>query len=285
MEKLIFDLQLFAEGGEAAPGAVGSGETPAAAGQTGSDAQTAQTSPEAEERAKAYAQFKADYKSEYDAEVQSIVKDRLKKPNSKIAELNGQLKSHDALLKAVANRYGVDVNNIEAMTNAFLYDNAHLEQEAYDKGMTVEQLKAFRTIERENEKLRAAEAQRAELAQYAEWDRQAEELKQVYPGFDIEAEMQNEQFRRMMTAGVDVRNCYEIVHKDEIMRGAMQFTAQRAAEKVTNAVIANKARPLENGLSSKSGSVAKTNIASLSREQMEQIKLQAAAGKRITFKD
>lgn len=282
---VLFDLQLFAEGAAAGGDAGASGETSGAADQSTNASVEPQSSPE-EDRAKAYGQFKSDYKAEFDSEVQGIVKDRLKKSNKQIADLNGQLKSYAPLIEGMAKKYGIkDISDINSITEAFLNDDANLEQEAYDRGMTTDQLKAFKTIERENARLRAAEEEQKQQAQYAEWDRQAEECRAKYPTFDMETELQNEQFRRLMQLGVDVPTCFEIVHKDELMRGAMQYTAQKATEKVANAVISNKARPSENGLSSKSSSIAKTNISSLSREQMEDYKRRALAGEKIDFRN
>lgn len=286
---VLLKLQLFAEGAAAGGDAGAPGESSGAADQTTNASVESQSSPE-EDRAKAYGQFKSDYKAEFDTEVQGIVKDRLKKSNKQIADLNGQLKSYAPLIEGMAKKYGIkDISDINSITEAFLNDDANLEQEAYDRGMTIEQLKAFKSIERENEQLRAADEEREQQAkqqaQYAEWDRQAEECRAKYPTFDMETELQNEQFRRLMQSGVDVPTCFEIVHKDELMRGAMQYTAQKATEKVANAVISNKARPSENGLSSKSSSIAKTNISSLSREQMEDYKRRALAGEKIDFRN
>lgn len=278
----ILKLQLFADGGDA--GATGSNAaTPTAEGSSPiAEGQSAEVN--ADERAKAYAQFKTDYKAEYDNDVQSIVKDRLKKSNAANKELNDKLSALSPILENMSKKYGVDANDVNAIMTAYNDDDSNYEDEAYEKGMTVDQVKAFREIERENSRLRAAEEERARQVQYAEWDRQAAELQQVYPNFDMGNELQNENFRRMMNAGVPIRTAYEVAHKDELMRGAMQFTAQKTATQVTNAVIANKARPAENGLSNNSASVSNIDISKLSRAQREDYKRRAAKGERITFK-
>lgn len=51
----------------------------------------------------------------------------------------------------------------------------------------------------------------------------------------------------LLRSGVDARTAYEVVHKDEIIGGAMQYTAQRVQEKVVNDIRARGMRPPENG--------------------------------------
>ena len=83
---------------------------------------------------------------------------------------------------------------------------------------------------------------------YQSWMNQAEQIKGVYPSFTLEAEMQNPRFTDLLRNGIDLRTAYEVLHKDEIIPAAMQFTAQNVEQKLTNKIMANGARPTENGL-------------------------------------
>ena len=151
--------------------------------------------------------------------------------------------------------------------------------------MSVEQLRQFKQIERENQKLREADEERRRQAIFAQWDREAEELKGIYPSFDVAKEQENAQFMKLLGAGVPMRTAYEVAHKDEIIRSAMSFTAEKTAEKVANSVRANASRPSENGLSSNSASVNMVDINKLTREQMETYKQRALNGERIDLKN
>lgn len=285
---LLINLQLFADGGSASAGGDGAGVGVSAVSPTATESVESQSSPdttnEVVDRKANYDKFKADYKAEYDAEVQGIVKDRLKKSNAKNSELSKRLETISPILQKVADKYGVDVNDTDALLNAFNDDDANYEDEAYEKGMTVEQVKAFHEIERENASLRKAEEERLAQAQYQEWDRQFDELAKTYPNVDKAKELESDEFKKLMNAGVSIRTIYEVMHKAELMNSALSQATRVASEKVTNSVIANKSRPTEAGLSNSSASISQTSIRNLSREQMEDYKRRARMGERIDFK-
>ena len=281
MAFLKINLCLFGEGGEASPGA----ETGVQADPTATMGENNADPTAEEDRASQYAKFKADFKSEFDAEVQGMMKDRLKKSSKENADLNSKLKASAPIIEAMAKKYGVDANDYNAILNAFESDDSNLEEEAYSRDMSVEQLRQFKQIERENQQLREANEERRKQEMFAQWDREAEELKSIYPSFDVASEQQNEQFMKLLGAGVPMRTAYEVAHKDEIIRSAMSFTAEKTAEKVANSVKANSSRASENGLSSNSASVNSIDISKLSRKQMEEYKQRALNGERIDLKN
>jgi hypothetical protein len=188
-------------------------------------------------------------------------------------------------VKELAKKYGVDASDSEAILKAFESDDGNLEAEAFERDMSVEQLRKFKAIERENQTLKEAEEDRRRQAMFAQWDKEAEELKSIYPSFDVVAEQENEQFVKLLGAGVPMRTAYEVAHKDEIIQSAMSFTANKTAEKVANSVRANASRPSENGLSSNSAALGAVDINKLSREQMEAYKQRALNGERIDLKN
>ena len=272
------DLQLLAEG--AAPAAeAGNGEVAAPAGENGQDAADNQLSREARfEQA-----IKGDYKDLFDARVQSIVKDRLK--NSKDAE--SRLKSLSPTLDMLGRKYGVDVNDVNALNKAIEDDNSFYEDEALEKGLSVEQLKEIRKVERENAELKAKmqEAQKREQADriYAGWLDQAEKAKVKYPNLDLSAELQNGQFVDLLRAGVDVEAAYTVVHKDEIIGSVMQFANQKGEEKVAASVRANGMRPVEGAMKPEGTGSPRTDPASMTKEQREELIRRSLRGEKISF--
>ncbi len=296
---LKINLQLFAEGG--AGGASSASGTEGGQAATGVQADPAaetgvNADPAAkEDRAKAYAQFKAEYKAEFDAEVQGMMRDRLKKSVEKTAELEKKLSDIAPLIDSISIRYGIDASDAAALLAAYEADDSNYEKEAYASDSTVEQARKFNQLKRENVSLsraeetrREAEAQadeeRRKMETFRKWDKESEKLREIYPNFDFATEAGNEQFSRLVGLGVDLRTAYEVTHKDDIIRGAMQFTAQRTAEKVANSVKANGSRPSENGLSSQAAAKSGIDINSLTREQIDAYKKRAANGERIDFK-
>lgn len=155
------------------------------------------------------------------------------------------------------------------------------------KGITVEQLKEIRKLERENTTLKKQmqEQESRENANrlYAEWMRQSEEIKGVYPSFDLRAEMSNPQFVDLLRNHIDMRTAYEVLHKDEIIPAAMQFTAKKVEQKMVNKIMANGARPTENGMNAQSASLVKSDVSQLSKADRDEIVRRVQRGERISF--
>jgi hypothetical protein len=113
--------------------------------------------------------------------------------------------------------------------------------------------------------------------------KQAESTKQIYPSFDLRAEMQNPKFIDLLRSNIDVRTAYEVIHKDDIIAGAMQFTAKTVEQKLTNKIIAGGARPSENGNSSQGASVTKSDVSALTKADRDEIARRVARGEKISF--
>ena len=190
-------------------------------------------------------------------------------------------------IETLAKKYGVKADDIEALNKAIEDDDAYYEDEALEKGITVEQLKEIRKMERENADLKRQmnEANQRESANrlYAQWMDQAESTKSVYPTFDLEQEMQNPQFVNLLRSNVDVRTAYEVLHKDDIIPAAMQFTAKTVEQKLTNKIIANGTRPSENGMNSQSATVVKSDVSQLTKADRQEIIRRVQRGEKIRF--
>ena len=227
--------------------------------------------------------IKGEYKDLYDAKVQDTIQKRLKGTKETVDKFNAL----NPTLELLAKKYGVDAGDIEALNKAISDDDSYYEQEALDKGMTVKQLKEIKKMERENADLKAQmeEAQRQESGKklYATWMQQAEETKKVYPSFDIRAEMANQKFVDLLRSNIDVRTAYEVLHKDEIIPAAMQFTAQTVESKLAKKIASNGARPSENGMSSQSAAVVKSDVSQLSKEDRAEIIRRVQRGEKIRF--
>ena len=305
----MLNLQLFAEGGAGAGAgdggtAQGQGVTEAAAlpqtkgaknnpladvkyGIQDEEAPAAEVQTEAVAQPDRNAEFekliKGEYKDLYDAKMQDTIQKRLKGTKETVDKFNALTPTLDLL----ASKYGVDAGDIEALNKAISEDDSYYEQEALDKGMTVQQLKEIKKMERENADLKAQmeEAQRQENGKklYAAWMQQAEEAKKVYPSFDIKAEMNNPKFVDLLRSNIDVRTAYEVLHKDDIIRGAMQFTAQTVESKLSKKIASNGARPSENGMSSQSAAVVKSDVSQLSKADRAEIIRRVQRGEKIRF--
>lgn len=304
---MLLNLQLFAEGagvgdgGTGASGATGETATAAVSQTKGVKSNpladvkygvqpTEETTPAAEvvenpteDRNAKYEAFIKEHKDLDDARIQNIIQKRLK--NSK-----DTVEKYEALaptLEILAKKYGVDASDVKALNKAIEEDDSYFEEEALEKGITVEQLKEYRKMERENAAFRkqAEEQARKENAKrvYARWTEQAEQTKAIYPSFDLNTEAKNPQFLQLLNSNVDVRTAYEVIHKDDIISGAMQFTAKTVEQKLTNKIIAGGARPTENGNSSQGAAQTKSDVSLLTKADREEIARRVARGEIISF--
>lgn len=57
------------------------------------------------------------------------------------------------------------------------------------------------------------------------WRAEEEAVKEMYPEFDLAGEMQNRDFFSLCYKGIGLADAYLIVHKDEIIRSAMEYAA------------------------------------------------------------
>lgn len=227
--------------------------------------------------------IKGEYKDLYDQRVQDTIRKRLKGNEETVKKYN----SLSPVLDLLAKKYGVDPSDAAALGKAIEEDDAYYEDEALETGLTVQQVKEKRKMLRENEQLRVQleQQQMRENAdrQYADWVRQGDALKQVYPSFDLKAEVQNEQFLSLLRSGVPLQTAFEVVHKDEILPAAMQFAARQAQQKVTDSIMAGQKRPAEGAMSNRATSVRKTDVTQLTRADREEIARRVARGEKIRF--
>lgn len=304
---MLLNLQLFAEGagggdgGTGAEGATGATATAAVSQTKGVKSnpladvkygiQTEAATPTAEvvenptedRNAKFEALIKGEYKDLYDQRMQDTIQKRLKGSKETVEKYEALAPT----LEILAKKYGVDAADIKALNKAIEEDDSYFEEEALEKGLTVSQLKEIRKMERENADLKRQmdEQSRQENAKkvYAQWMQQAEAAKAVYPSFNLEAEMQNPEFRNLLRSNVDVKTAFEVIHKDDIIPAAMQYTAKAVEQKLTNKIIANGARPTENGNSSQGAAQTKSDVSLLTKADRAEIARRVARGEKISF--
>lgn len=282
----FIDLQLFAEGGDGGTGTEGAkgvteGDANLQTQITDGDGTTATTIDRNAEFEKL---IKGEYKDLYDARVKETVQKRLKSTKETVDKYN----SLTPMLETLSKKYGVDSTDADALIKAIEEDDSFYEQEALEKGITVEALKEIKKMERENATLKRQmdELNAKENAdrQVAAWMQEAESVKAIYPSFDLGEELQNPKFIDLLNVpGVDVRTAFELTHKDDIIAGAMQFTAKTVEKKIADKIMANGSRPAENGMNSQAASLTKSDVSQLSKDDILDIQRRVARGERIDF--
>ncbi len=200
--------------------------------------------------------IKGDYKDVFTKRMQKVINERF----GETKDLKAQTEAAKPILEMLQQRYGVD--DISKLTKAIEEDNTYYEQEAAEKGMTVEQLKEVKKLERQNAELIR---QQQELRQQEEFDQfmqncleQSEALKATIPDFDFETEMQeNKDFQNLVFKGIDVKTAYNVTHMDDIMGGLAQYTAEKTRKATIDNIRARNSRPVEGGAARQSGVLVK----------------------------
>ena len=99
----------------------------------------------------------------------------------------------------------------------------------------------------------------------------AENTKKQFPQFDLETEMQDERFRRLCAANNgDTTAAFMACHWNEILPATVQMASKQIQVQTAQSVASNKARPIENGISSSAPSVVQNNFSNMNLQQLRQ---------------
>lgn len=226
---------------------------------------------------------------EYNKQMQATVQSRLR--NAKGAEETlGKLAP---ALELLARKHGQDPANInyEALANAISNDESYYEDKALEMGVSVETAKRIDQQERDNARQQREQQRTIEQQKFQQHivklEQQGEAMKQVFPNFDLRKELQNPVFARMTSpnVGISVQDAYYAVHRNEIQAAAMQVTAQKTAQKISNSIASGSRRPNENGTSGQAPSVTTFDYSKASPEQRNAfkqfIRSEAAQGRKV----
>lgn len=257
-------------------------ETAPAAGEQTTDVKV--TSNTLEEKRKAYRDLvSGEYRDVYTEDTQRIINRRF----AEVKGLESQIAQYQPVIDMLMQRYGVADDDVAKLMTAIESDSAYWSAAADEAGMSVEQYKRMQQLERENAALmkqqRQERGRQAMEQQLNRWAEDAESLKKVYPSFNLSAELQNEQFKRMLRAGVPMQHAYEVAHMDDIKAGVARMQAEATEKQVVEGIRARGTRPPENGASSQSSFVVRDDVSKLSKADRAEIARRAKRGEKITF--
>ena len=246
--------------GEGAGEGTGEGTVQDAAGQ-----ETVVETPE-DLDAKFEALIKGEYKEQYNKRFQKAMNGRHKEYKTMQETLNAV----NPIMDLLKGKYGTQ--DVNALHQAILNDDSYYEQEALQRGMSVEQLKYVKQMEAENARYRQQEEQfrqqEASRRQAEIWQRQEQELRLKVPDLDVAAELQNPEFERLLMSGVGMETAYQVVHMDDIMSGSMNYAAQKAKEATVKNIQARGMRPNENGIAQSGGDPGKKSVSDMTTEEI-----------------
>ena len=222
---------------------------------------------------------------EYNKQMQATVQSRLR--SAKGAE--DALGKLTPALELLARKHGLDpaAMDYDALAKAISDDESYYEDKALEMGVSVETAKQIDQQERANARAQRQEQQNLEQQKiqqhFQKLQQQGEEMKKVFPDFDLRKELQNPAFVRMTSpnVGISVEDAYYAIHRKELQTAAMQVTAQKTAQKISNAIQSGSRRPDEAGTSGQAPSVTTFDYRSMSPEQRKALKDRIRSGEKI----
>ena len=162
--------------------------------------------------------------------------------------------------KALAERYGVDPNDVEAMEAAVLADNSHVREFARQNGMSdelaTEHLRAKSAAAAYNRDMtdRATAEQDARIAQ------EEAKVKALYPDFDMAEAMKSNRFKAMMDSGMTMQEAYEAMNYRRLTKQAVEKAVREAEDRLSKAPATNKPNRPAEGASVGGGAAGSTGI-------------------------
>lgn len=294
---LLYDFHLFdGEGAGAEASTAGSEQTNqpvkieygkstgdgSAPSQVGSDNAAEGKTPEAEFAALVGKGGK--YHDVYGQMVSSVIQDRFK--NQK--DLQGQVDQISNDLSPLFMNYGLKSGDFEGLKNAIANDDVFFQAQAERAGLDVQQYKENLRLKAEAERGRqiteAYEKQQRQNAMFAQWESEATELQQAFPAFDLGLEIEhNEEFAKLISNGVPVRNAFLTTHAEEIFEGSNANASQVATQNVLSAIQQRASRPAEGAMHPGAALVRKSDPSSLSNEDIDEINRRVAMGETVSF--
>jgi len=224
-----------------------------------------------------------DYKDAYETRIKATMDKRFKAAKQTEETLNAV---NDAVLPLYM-KYDIDPGDAQALAEAIKNDDKLYEEAAYAEGMDVDQYKQMKDLQVQNRKMAEAQARQqaeAESAQlYQSWLAEADELKEIYPGFDIEAESENPMFVNLISNDVPLRKAYEAIHMDEIMKNTATEVGDAVRKKTADTIRANGQRPAEGGITEQPGIIHKTDPKKFTMDDFKDIEKRVRHGEKISF--
>lgn len=224
-----------------------------------------------------------EFKDIYTKETQRLIDRRFKETK----QLEQQVAKHQPIIDTLMQRYHIEDGDTDKLAQALDSDTAYWESAADEAGMTVEQYRRMQELQRKNAELlkeqKERQGQDRVQRQLAKWQGEADEMKTLYPNFELQNELQNPSFLSLLRAGTDMKTAFEVIHMEDIKAGIAKQQAAATEKQIVAGIRAKGARPLENGTQGQSGFILKDDVSKLTKEDRAEVARRAARGEIISF--
>ena len=215
--------------------------------------------------------------------LQAMMADRGKKATEAKAAAEATMGKLNPALETLSVMYGIETNDgqydLDAIVNAVVNDDRAYAQRAEDLGVDISVAKQ---LEQANREKKMAEAREQALRKQQEkqdrefmlrqhfmsMQQQAAKLKELYPDFDLDRELQNPEFLRYTSpdVGQSVEQAFYALHHDAILQQQADVIA-RKVKADTAASIRSGVRPRENGSSASAAVQSTPDLKHMTREE------------------
>lgn len=220
---------------------------------------------------------------DYNREMQELVSKRVNK--SKKAE--SDIEALSPALQLLAQRHKLEIGengeiDFQALAKAIVDDDSLYEDKAIELGVSTEvakQLEQAEKLKKQQKKQEELTIKQQKIRDHLDkLHSQAAALKEKFPDFDLNAELQNPVFVRLTSPDslLSVEDAYFAVHRSDILASVTDKTKQQ----VSNAIIAGQRRPSE-GAPKTNASVQSFDYSKASKQQREELKRRIRAGEKI----
>lgn len=262
---------------------------PKGEGQTLQDAAGEQsevkvTSNTQEDREKAFRDaVNGEFKDIYTREVQRIIDRRF----AETKNLQKQLEESQPVLSKLAARYNILDGDMSKLEKAIDDDHSYWAAAAEEAGMSEDAFREMQRMRQQNAELLRQQAdytaRNQAQAQVQQWWEEGAAVKAKYPQFDLNAELQNPYFVRLLRAHTPMEHAYKMIHFDELMSNAVQNAATTTQQAVVDNIRAKGSRPTENGTASQSAFTLKKTASQLTKEERRALAQRSRSGVKIEF--
>ena len=208
------------------------------------------------------------FENAFQKRVQSIIDKRFKN----LKTLEQTQAKQQPLFDFLSEKYGIDPSEPQLILEKLQSENKTEQTEQKDNMGTAE--KPDLTFKND------IIARKARLLSQ-KWTAEGEQLKKHFPNFDFKTELKNPLFTSLLKSGMPLRKAYTAVHSDELLKNAVEGTAKKVAEQTLKSIRVQGSRVAENALHNGAGIIRKTDVSSMSGQDIRNILKQVENGTKI----
>jgi len=203
-------------------------------------------------------------------------------------DLSGQIDQISDDLAPLFLNYGLEAGDFEGLKDAITHDDKFYEAGAEKAGLDIEQYRHQLELQQKADRAQritdAYEQQQRQNEMFAQWEQEAGQLQQAFPGFDLGLEIENnEEFAKLIYNGTPVQTAFVSTHLQDILSGANADAEARATQNVVNAIQQRASRPAESAMRHVAAVERKSDPSSLTNDDMDEIIRRASEGESFAF--